>query len=101
MFPNEHLVYLHDTPSKSLFDQPGRAFSSGCIRVENPFDLAERLLEKTPGWDRSRIMRDVDTSRTSRVNLAEPVAVMLLYWTATTDAAGTVTFREDIYQRMQ
>jgi murein L,D-transpeptidase YcbB/YkuD len=99
MFPNKHLVYLHDTPSKGLFEQSARAFSSGCIRVENPFGFAERLLENTPGWDRSRIMREVDTAKTSRVNLAEPVTVMLLYWTATADAAGTVTFKEDIYQR--
>jgi murein L,D-transpeptidase YcbB/YkuD len=99
MFPNKHLVYLHDTPSKSLFEQSGRAFSSGCIRVENPFDFAARLLEKTHGWDRSRIMREVDTAKTSRVNLAEPVTVMLLYWTVAVDAAGTVTFKDDIYER--
>ena len=99
MFPNKHLVYLHDTPSKSLFERSDRAFSSGCIRVENPFDFAERLLEKTPGWDRSRIMREVDNAKTSRVNLAEQVTVMLLYWTVAVDAAGTVFFKEDIYQR--
>jgi len=99
MFPNKHLVYLHDTPSKGLFEQSARAFSSGCIRVENPFGFAERLLENTPGWDRSRIMREVDTAKTSRVNLAEPVTVMLLYWTVAVDAAGTVIFKDDIYQR--
>jgi murein L,D-transpeptidase YcbB/YkuD len=99
MFPNKHLVYLHDTPSKGLFDRTGRAFSSGCIRIENPFDFAERLLENTPGWDRARIMRELDTEKTSRVNLAEPVTVMLLYWTVAVDAAGTVNFKDDIYQR--
>ena len=99
MFPNKHLVYLHDTPSKGLFERTGRAFSSGCIRVENPFDFAEHLLEKTPGWDHARIMREADKAQTSRVNLAEPVTVMLLYWTVAVDTAGTVIFREDIYQR--
>jgi murein L,D-transpeptidase YcbB/YkuD len=99
MFPNKHLVYLHDTPSKSLFEQTGRAFSSGCVRVENPFDFAERLLEKTPGWDHARIMQEIDKAQTSRVNLSEPITVMLLYWTVAMDAAGTVYFKDDIYQR--
>jgi murein L,D-transpeptidase YcbB/YkuD len=99
MFPNKHLVYLHDTPSKGLFERTGRAFSSGCIRVENPFDFAEHLLEKTPGWDHARIMREADKAQTSRVNLAEPVTVMLLYWTVAVDTAGTVHFKNDIYQR--
>lgn len=99
MFPNKHLVYLHDTPSKDLFERSGRAFSSGCIRIENPFDFAERLLENTPGWDRERIMRELDKAQTSRVNLAEPVTVMLLYWTVAVDASGTVNFKPDIYQR--
>ena len=99
MFPNKHLVYLHDTPSKALFDRTGRAFSSGCIRIENPFDFAERLLENTPGWDRDRIMREVDKAQTSRVNLAEPVTVMLLYWTVAVEAGGSVNFKPDIYQR--
>jgi murein L,D-transpeptidase YcbB/YkuD len=99
MFPNKHLVYLHDTPSKNLFERSGRAFSSGCIRVDNPFDFAARLLERTPGWDISRISREVDKAQTSRVNLAEPVTVMLLYWTVAVDTAGTVYFKDDIYQR--
>lgn len=99
MFPNKHLVYLHDTPSRSLFGRTERAFSSGCIRVENPFDFAERLLENTPGWDRARIMSEFDKGQTSRVNLAKPVTVMLLYWTVSVDATGTVNFKNDIYER--
>jgi len=54
MFPNTYMVYLHDTPSKGLFARSGRTFGSGCIRTENPFDLAALLLGEQ-GWDRARI----------------------------------------------
>lgn len=99
MFPNEHLVYLHDTPSKELFDRSRRTTSSGCIRVENPFDLAERVLANTPGWDRARIDQVVASERTTRVDLAQPLPVLILYWTAEVADQDRVAFREDIYAR--
>jgi murein L,D-transpeptidase YcbB/YkuD len=99
MFPNKHLVYLHDTPSKSLFERSERAFSSGCIRIEHPFDFAELLLQDKPGWDRAKIMQVVDSRQTTRVNLDEPVTVMLLYWTAAVEPDSTVRFKRDIYAR--
>ena len=99
MFPNKHLVYLHDTPSKSLFDRDRRAFSSGCIRVENPFDLAEHLLHDKPGWNRDRIMQMIESRQTTRVNLERPVTVALLYWTVAVEPDGTVLFKPDIYER--
>lgn len=99
MFPNKHLVYLHDTPSVSLFGRTQRAFSSGCIRVEHPFDLAERLLENKSGWDRAKIEQVVESRQTTRVNLEEPVTVMLLYWTAAVERDGRVHFKKDIYER--
>ena len=55
MFPNPYAVYLHDTPSKSLFEKSERAFSSGCIRIENPFDFAALLLEGQEDWDRAAL----------------------------------------------
>ena len=99
MFPNSHMVYLHDTPSKALFNRSSRAFSSGCIRVRNPFRLAELLLQDEDGWDRARIDTAVDSLKQQRVSLSEPVPVLLLYWTVNIDADGTVYFKEDIYER--
>jgi murein L,D-transpeptidase YcbB/YkuD len=97
MFPNEHQVYLHDTPARDLFDRDSRAFSSGCIRVENPFGLAERLLGDT--WPRARLDALVATGRTATVFLDRPLPVMLLYWTAEVGSAGRVTFFPDLYGR--
>ena len=65
IFPNKHFVFLHDTPSRALFDHSERAFSSGCIRVENPLDLAERLLADRPEWDRAAIDKQLATGDTS------------------------------------
>jgi len=98
MFPNKYMVYLHDTPSKGLFARSERAFSHGCIRTQNPFDLAELLL-KDQGWDRQRIDQVIESRKTTRVNLSEPLTVMLLYWTAEVDADGTAFFRKDVYNR--
>ena len=64
MFPNSYSVYLHDTPSKALFEKSERAFSSGCIRVENPLELAALLLEGQQGWDRAAIDRAVEAGKT-------------------------------------
>lgn len=99
MFPNEYFVYLHDTPSKRLFDRAERAFSHGCIRVEDPLKLAELVLAETPGWDRPAIERAVDAGKTTTVFLGEPLTVMLLYWTAEVTEHGTVLFSRDIYDR--
>ena len=99
MFPNQHSVYLHDTPKKSLFDKPERAFSSGCIRIEHPIDLAELLLDSAPRWDRDRILAAIDSKTTRTVFLARPVPILLLYWTVDFDEAGHVGFKKDIYER--
>jgi len=98
MFPNQYMVYLHDTPSKGLFARTERAFSHGCIRTQNPFDLAELLLDDQ-GWDRAKIDQVIESRRTTRINLSEPLTVMLLYWTAEADDNGTVYFRKDVYNR--
>ncbi len=98
MFPNTYMVYLHDTPSKGLFTRSERAFSHGCIRTENPFDLATLLLDDQ-GWDRARIDKVIASKKNTRVNLEKPLPVMLLYWTAEADQNGTVFFRKDLYDR--
>ena len=96
MFPNEHSVYLHDTPSRDLFSRDSRAFSSGCIRVENPFELVAQLLGER---GRARLDAAVASGRTETVFLDKPMPIMLLYWTAEVDAAGRVSFFPDVYQR--
>ncbi len=101
MFPNPHLVYLHDTPSKALFQRTERAFSSGCIRIENPFKLAELLLDDTTKWNQESIRNVIDSTRTQRVNLPKPLTVMLLYWTVDVDDEGIVHFKRDFYGRDQ
>jgi murein L,D-transpeptidase YcbB/YkuD len=100
MFPNPYLVYLHDTPSRSLFDKDERAFSSGCIRVEKPFELVEKLLAD-PAWDAAGLQRAVDTTQTRTVRLASPVRLLLIYWTVDEEDDGRVVFKRDIYDRDQ
>ena len=100
IFPNEYAIYLHDTPSKYLFSKAERAFSHGCIRVEDPYSLAEVLLG-SKGWDRERVEAAVETRETQSVVLAEPLPVMLLYWTAQVDRDGVVSFFNDVYGRDQ
>ncbi len=99
MFPNDHLVYLHDTPSKALFEPAERAFSSGCIRVQKPFELAELLLNDPVKWGARQIGDLVESKRTRTVNLPEPVPVLLLYWTVAVGEDGTVSFKPDLYER--
>jgi murein L,D-transpeptidase YcbB/YkuD len=98
MFPNPHSVYLHDTPSKQLFDKPERTFSSGCIRVEDPLRLAELLLDD-PAWTRAALEEAIATGKTRTVRLSTSMPVLILYWTATADADGTVRFFRDVYGR--
>ncbi len=97
MFPNEHFIYLHDTPSRDLFDRSTRTFSSGCIRVEHPLELAGELLGAK--WDRARIEALIAAGRTETVFLEKPITVMLLYWTTEVEADGKVSFWPDVYSR--
>jgi murein L,D-transpeptidase YcbB/YkuD len=99
MFPNKFHVYLHDTPSTDLFNRTERAYSSGCIRVERPIELAEYLLRDSPDWSREKILEAIEKWEEKTVRLPEPVPVHLLYWTAWVDEDGTVNFRKDIYGR--
>ena len=99
MFPNRHSVYLHDTPNKRLFKKSERAFSSGCVRIEKPWELAELLLEANNGWDGARLRQTIDSRRTKTVNLRQPVPIYLTYWTVDVSEPGVVGFRRDIYKR--
>ena len=99
MFPNPYHVYLHDTPSRELFAKAERAFSSGCIRLENPIELAEYLLRDDPQWSRQSILASIEKGREQVVHLPTPIPVYLLYWTAWMSDEGVVHFRKDIYER--
>lgn len=99
MFPNEFNVYLHDTPAHDLFASSARAFSSGCIRVEDPIDLAEYLLRGDPEWTRPAIVSAIDAAEQTPVRIPEPIRVHLLYCTAWLGADGVPHFRRDIYGR--
>lgn len=99
MFPNSFNVYLHDTPSRGLFNESERTFSSGCIRVARPVTLAARMLGLKNGWTTRDIRKMISTNTTVRIPLEKPIPIYLLYWTAWVEEDGTVHFRRDIYQR--
>lgn len=96
--PNRFDVYLHDTPSKSLFAQSDRFFSHGCVRVQQVGELAKYALTGDPSADVARILQPAD-DKTDRVALAQPLPVYILYWTVFRDVDGSVAFRRDIYGR--
>ena len=97
MFPNEHNIYLHDTPAEQLFEEDVRAFSHGCIRLERPFELGGWLFAPSSEWTESRLRQAVESGERQRADLPEEVPVYLLYWTARAGEDGTVSFRKDLY----
>ncbi|MGE3971321.1 MAG: murein L,D-transpeptidase [Porticoccaceae bacterium] len=98
-FSNSHTVYLHDTPAQHLFGRDRRAFSSGCVRVENALEFVRLLLDDETRWNADAIAAVVAEGATRQVDLARPVPLILYYWTVQTDADGALTFRPDIYRR--
>jgi murein L,D-transpeptidase YcbB/YkuD len=99
IFPNDFAVYLHDTPDRHLFERTARAFSSGCIRVEKPIDLALFVLEPDPAWDRERLDRVLAEGKPTTIPVKDPVTVHLQYWTFWIGAEGELQYRKDIYRR--
>jgi len=98
-FPNPFLVYLHDTPSKEIFERARRAVSSGCVRVEHPMALARLLVDDGSDAGADEVGRLLDEGETSNFYLARPVPILLGYWTADVAADGSLLFRPDIYDR--
>jgi len=98
VFPNEHMIFLHDTPSQELFGHDERTFSSGCIRVEHALDLAALLLGPQ-GWTPDRIQTVVDSRKSQTVFLDHPLPVVIVYWTASVGASGELRFARDVYNR--
>ena len=99
MLPNKYAVYLHDTPSRGQFAALSRSFSSGCIRVEDPIKLAAFVLNDSFAWNPDAIHVHITAGERRVVKLDRPIPVHILYWTAWADAAGTIHFRDDIYDR--
>jgi murein L,D-transpeptidase YcbB/YkuD len=98
MFPNQHAVYLHDTPSRDLFSRSQRAFSAGCIRVKNPLELARVLLDDPKDWSAERIQSLLDSGEPQRVvRMQRNVDVLLMYWTVSPTTGGRLQFHHDIY----
>lgn len=99
MFPNKYSVYIHDTPSRSLFAREDRALSHGCIRIQKPFELAKLLLENNQDWTDEKIKESMGLKRERVVNLDRKIPVVIFYLTYWTDSTGQEFFRRDIYDR--
>jgi L,D-transpeptidase YcbB len=98
LFPNKHAVYLHDTPSKSLFNENVRAFSHGCMRVRNPVSLAELILNRDKGWDKEKVDDLIKNGpEENEVNLDQPIPVHVTYFTAWVGNDNEVKTFGDVY----
>ncbi|MBC7933822.1 MAG: L,D-transpeptidase family protein [Rhizobacter sp.] len=97
LFPNNYNIYLHDTPSKYLFSETNRAFSHGCIRVQDPFWLAQYLLRKDSLWTAGKIAEIVTAGASFSIKIDPVVPVYIVYFTAWVDSKGQINFRNDVY----
>ena len=99
VMPNSYHVYLHDTPSQSLFAQDVRAYSHGCVRVGDALGLVTALLSPGPGWSRTQVEATVASGRTQSVKLRAPIPVYVAYFTAEPDGLGGIRYFPDIYRQ--
>ncbi len=99
LFSNRFDIYLHDTSTRRLFAKKQRTFSHGCIRVENPLQLARFLLASNRDWDENRILAAVNSGQTSEVKLAKSLPIYLVYLTAWVGSDDSVHFYPDVYSR--
>jgi murein L,D-transpeptidase YcbB/YkuD len=97
VFTNPYNVYLHDTPADNLFSRRGRAFSHGCIRVEEPEALAKYVLRDQPEWDEPKILKAMKTGVEKHVRLRTSIPVHIVYFTAWVDDRGGIHFQPDVY----
>jgi murein L,D-transpeptidase YcbB/YkuD len=99
--PNEHGVYMHDTPMKPLFEQRSRAFSAGCVRVQDVFDLAAWIARGEQNMSRERIEEILQGGQPVDITLTKPVPVVFAYVTAWAEPNGRLVFRPDVYGKDQ
>lgn len=97
MLPNAQAIYLHDTPSRSLFENPRRDYSHGCVRLADPSALARFVLRDQPAWTPERIAAAMEASVPQNVTLSHPIPVFIVYGTAVARESGEVFFYGDIY----
>jgi L,D-transpeptidase YcbB len=97
LFPNNHSIYMHDTPARELFERPARAFSHGCVRIENPRIFAETLL----GVSEAEVAKRIDSGRSQSAKVKGDVRVHITYFTAWPDARGKIVYYDDVYGRDQ
>jgi L,D-transpeptidase YcbB len=99
MFPNKYAVYLHDTPSRGLFNQQDRAFSHGCIRTERKWELLMSLMDDPDVWNMDRINEILKSGETTTIKLPKPVNIYIMYWTSRVDTENNLYFMKDVYKR--
>lgn len=99
IFPNPHNTYMHDTPKKKYFDYPVRAFSHGCVRVQDPLDFAEQLLVQSEKGDRTWMEEVVESGKTRKIEFDEKIPVFFEYVTVRVDDQGRTNFLADIYRK--
>ncbi len=97
LFPNEHNVYLHDTPTDTLFARAERSLSHGCVRLEKPFEMARWVLRNNPEWDDASIQAAMDSGKEKHVKLPEHIPVYIVYQTTWVNDDGTLVFAKDLY----
>ena len=97
LFPNKYDIYFHDTPSISLFEKRKRAFSHGCIRLSQPYELAQYLLKDQEEWTGTDIIRAMGSGTEKWVKLQTKIPVSIIYYTTWVDSSGLLNFRDDIY----
>ncbi len=98
IFPNEHNIYMHDTPSQRFFDFPIRAYSHGCVRVHEPMSFAELLLTQDGQWDPDRVDRILEAGTERTWNLDAHVPIHIEYYVVRVDEQGRTNFLADVYR---
>jgi L,D-transpeptidase YcbB len=97
LFPNKHDVYMHDTTQKNLFAQSVRAESHGCMRVQNPDQLAHLLLKHDQGWSMTQVASAIDGSEDNHIALKQKVPVYITYFTLKVNDDGSISAFRDVY----
>ena len=97
IFPNNFSIYLHDTPSRSIFNESKRAFSHGCIRVENPMKLAQYILRNNQKWNSDNLQSSIESKKTISIQIKPTLPVYIVYFTAWIGNSGEINFRNDLY----
>lgn len=96
-FRNSKDIYLHDTPAKALFNRDKRAYSSGCVRLEKPFELVNYLMQDNPDWSNEKLLDILMKGKTKYITASRPTKVIITYLTVWVDDKGTIQFRDDLY----